>query len=192
MVVPSPLRDNPTFCRVWLVGLCFRVATGFRRIAIPWFVLDRTGSPLQLGVALAVGSLDALAAPLLGPLTDRIAERRVVAGGLVVYGLTLLSLPVAATAGRLPLWAVYLALFLLGVAQFAYHNARHTWVPRLVEALDDANALIHGTGAATRVVFLLAGGVAARRARGRRRDRRDGDPSAGGNRRQRRRRLGTR
>lgn len=155
----SLLRENREFRRLWLVGLCFRLATGVRRIAIPWFVLDRTGSPLQLGIALALGSVDALAAPVLGPLVDRLPRRTVVAGGLAGYGLTLLALPGLATVASLPLPVVYVALVALGVAHFAYHNARHAWVPELVADLDAANALIHGTGAALSAVFLLAGGI---------------------------------
>lgn len=153
------LVGNRAFRRLWLAGTLFRLAAGLRRVAVPWLVLVRTGSPLQLGIALAVGSLDLLATPLVGPLVDRHRRRTVVAGSLVGYGMTLLALPALAAVDALTTHAVYVALFLLGVSHFAYHNARHAWVPELVAELDAANAAIHGVGAAGSALFVAAGGA---------------------------------
>lgn len=157
--LPSTLRSSRTFRRLWLVGVCLQLAGGVRQIALPWLVLVETGSPLQLGITLAVGSLDALTAPVVGPLIDRLPERQVVVAGIVGYGAALLALPAAAAVEQLRLPVIYAVVAALGFTQFAYHNARHSWVPRLVEDLDAANALVHGTGVAARVGFLLVGGV---------------------------------
>lgn len=157
--LPSTLRSSRTFRRLWLVGVCLQLAGGLRQIALPWLVLVETGSPLQLGITLAVGSLDTLTAPVVGPLIDRLPERQVVVAGIVGYGATLLALPAAAAVEQLRLPVIYAVVAALGFTQFAYHNARHSWVPRLVEDLDAANALVHGTGVAARVGFLLVGGV---------------------------------
>ena len=151
--------ETRAFRRLWLAGTLFRLAAGLRRVAVPWLVLVRTGSTTELGIALAIGSLDLLVTPVVGPLIDRHRRRRVVALAVVGYAVTLLALPALAAVGALTLPAVYLALFLLGVTHFVYHNARHAWVPELVEDLDTANAAIHGVGAVGSALFVAAGGV---------------------------------
>lgn len=153
------LVENRAFRRLWLAGTLFRLAAGLRRVAVPWLVLVETGSPVQLGIALAVGSLDLVATPFVGPVVDRHRRRTVVAVSVVGYAATLLALPALAAVGVLTLPVVYVALFALGVTHFAYHNARHAWVPELVADLDAANAAIHGVGAFGSALFVAAGGA---------------------------------
>lgn len=159
MFEDSPLRTSTAFRRLWLVGLAFRLATGLRRVAVPWLVLEVTGSPLHLGVALAFGSVDVLFAPVLGAVVDRFSRRRQVAASLVGYGLVLAILPLAARAGALSVGLIYAVLGVTAVLHFAYYNARHALVPELVDDLDGANATIHGTGAALSLAFVAAGGA---------------------------------
>lgn len=153
------LRRRRPFALLWTVGLALRLAAGLRRVALPWLVVSRTGSPLQLGVTLALGSVDALLAPVVGPLVDRLPRRRVVATGVALFGGGLLALPALSAVGALSLPAVYAAVVVLGVGQFLHHVTRQAWLPELVDDLDAANAVVHGTDAASRVVFLLAGGL---------------------------------
>lgn len=159
MWLRSLFRRRRSFALLWTVGLAVRLAAGLRRVALPWLVVSRTGSPLQLGATLALGSVDALLAPVVGSLVDHLPRRRVVAAGVILFGGGLVALPALAAVGALSLPAVYAVVVVLGVGQFLHHVARQAWLPELVTDLDAANAVVHGTDAATQVVFLLAGGL---------------------------------
>lgn len=165
VAVASKSSRGSSFRRLWLVGLFVRVADGVRGVALPWLVLVQTGSPFQLGVTLALGAVDALLGPVVGPLVDRLPRRTVVGAGVVGYGVTLLALAAATRLGDPGIVAVHTAAVGVSVSQFVYHNARHAWLPELVTDLDAANAAVHGTGAAARAAFLLFGGAVTTLAR---------------------------
>lgn len=158
----SLLRSNRPFRLFWGVEAVETLATGLKDVALPWFVLAVTGSPLQLAVAFALRSApDVLVAPLIGGLLDRHSRTRLLAVGHAGTALLTAALPVLFLAGRLRVGHVYLVMLGLSVTGSLSHNASRAALPELVEdpRLDEANALLQGTRSAGRLSFLLAGGA---------------------------------
>lgn len=80
MVDRSLLGSSRRLRALWGVEAADTVATGLADIALPWFVLTVTGSPLGLGVAFALRSApDVVASPLVGGLIDRRPRSRLLA-----------------------------------------------------------------------------------------------------------------
>lgn len=66
-------------------------------IAIPWLILERTGSPAFAGLVLALSALPALlASPLSGWMVDRIGRRAVSIGADLLSAISVIAFPVLA------------------------------------------------------------------------------------------------
>ena len=108
-------RERP-FRRFWL-GFTFSVlGDGMTRVALSWFVYERTHSAEVLGWLmlcytgpLVVGGL------LAGALLDRFGRRRVMLVDNVARGVAVATVPLLAAVGRLALWHVYAVAAVYGL-----------------------------------------------------------------------------
>lgn len=139
-----------------------KLGQGLRGIAIPWLVLELTGSPLQLGIAFAVSmSPDIVVAPLSGYFIDNLPRKPMVVLSLLAGAALLAVIPFVAVVSELTPIHVYLVLGALSIAHATYHNTREAMLPDLVgdDDLDEANSLFYIVGTTLSIVFLLVGGV---------------------------------
>lgn len=157
----SLLRSNRSFRVFWGVEAVETMASGLNSVALPWFILTFTGSPLQLGLAFALRSApDVVVSPLIGGLIDRHSRTRLMAlAHASTAGLTLV-LPALYLTDQLQVLHVYLVMLCLSVTRSLSHNASRATLPDLVEQprLDEANGLLMGTRSGGRLAFLLVGG----------------------------------
>ena len=119
----------------------------FALIATPWLVLQLTGDPMALGLALALTGLPRAGFMLIGGVvTDRLSPRLVMLiADLVRLVLTAL-MAFAVLSGTIEIWMVYVFAFAFGtVAGFAM-PAEHSIVPMLVgkSDLQAGNSLMMG------------------------------------------------
>ncbi len=106
-------------------------------IAVPWLVLETTGSAAAAGLVAAASALPALlAAPVAGWLVDRFGRRAVSIGSDVLSAASAALIPVAAAIGDLTL-PVIAGLAVLG-ATFdpAGYTARRSLLPDVAEVVD--------------------------------------------------------
>lgn len=141
------------------------VANALVMVAIPWLVLERTGSAAAAGLTGAVAGLPAIAvSPVVGALVDRLGRRTVSVGSDVLSALSVGLFPVADALGGLGL-PVILALTLLG-ATFdpAGYTARKALIPDVAAAsgvgVDQVNGVHEGLFAAGWVVGPMLGALA--------------------------------
>ncbi|GAB3727110.1 hypothetical protein GCM10027590_33050 [Nocardiopsis nanhaiensis] len=105
-----------------IVGLITSEAlayTGTRlaMIAIPWFVLETTGSPAQMGlVTLFEMGAYTLARLFVGPVLDRVGQRAVSIRVDLIAAAALLAVPVLFTAGLLPFPVLLVLVTVIGLA----------------------------------------------------------------------------
>lgn len=155
------LADNPEYRRLWLAETVLTFGGGLRRVAVPWLVMELTGDPLQLGLALALGTTpDVLLAPLVGYYVDRRSRRRLMIGAALAEACVVAVVPAVGALGTLTAAHLYAVLVALSVTRAVYHNAREAALPTLVaEAdLDAANSAFYVAGTALSAVFTVAGG----------------------------------
>lgn len=154
---------NTEFRRLWSSEVMYRLSSGLRGIAVPWLVLELTGSPFQLSLAFALGVAPSmLLAPFIGYPIDHSSRTRLMVGAVLSIGTLLAVIPILHATGRLETLHVYGVLVALSVADAVYANARESLMPVVVpeEELDRANSYFHGALAGLSVVFLGVGGVA--------------------------------
>ncbi len=122
-------------------------------IAIPWLVLDATGSAAAAGLVAALSSIPGLVvSPVAGWLVDRFGRRAVSVLSDLLSALSVAALPLVALAGELT-FPVIVALAVLG-ATFdpAGYTARRTLLPDVATAarasVDRLNGIHEGVFAA--------------------------------------------
>jgi MFS family permease len=118
-----------------ITNLVSGIANGVVTIAIPWLVLERTGSVAAAGVVAAVSALPGLlAAPLAGWAVDHFGRRIVSIISDVLSGISVAAIPIVAVFTELTLpWIIGLAV-LGAVFDPAGYTARKALIPDVAEA----------------------------------------------------------
>ena len=119
----------------------------FTLVALPWLVLQLTGSPAQLGLVLAVMALPRAAFMLVGgAIVDRMSPRRVLLTARAANALLTGLLAALVLAGSIHMWMVYVLAFAIGLCTAFAYPAGGSILPQLVTPaqLQAANSLIMG------------------------------------------------
>lgn len=137
------LRLRP-FALMWTGQTVSRLGDSLYRIALSWWVLEKTGSATAMGTVLVVSSVPMLAFLLVGGVAvDRLPRFRVLLASDLVNGSVVGVVALLAAADRLEVWHVYLAGALFGLSEAFFYPAYSASIPQIVppESLPSANAL---------------------------------------------------
>jgi len=133
-------------------------------VALPWFVLETTGSPVRMSVVLAAESASMLVVGIPSSrLVARIGSRRALILCDAVWAPVTALIPILHVAGALSFpWLVVLA-FLIGVPWAAHAGSQSAVVPELlgedVGRVAQANALLQTLSRLAYFVGPALGGV---------------------------------
>src|SRR5215211_1549873 len=101
-------------------------------VAIPWFVLQTTGSAAKTGLTGGAFLLAAVVAGVVGgPVVDRIGFKRASIVADLAGALTVASIPLLFHTTGLDFWQLLLLVFLGGFLDAPGHTARQSLVPDL-------------------------------------------------------------
>ncbi|MCW2573389.1 MAG: hypothetical protein JWO88_3447 [Frankiales bacterium] len=133
-------------------------------LAVPWFVLQTTGSASKTGIAAASETIPlALAAALGGPLVDRVGARRVSVISDVVSTVGIAAIPALHATVGLHFWQLCMLIAVVGLARAPGDTARHVLVPGLVRlsetTLERATSAYDGVSRGARMVGAPLAGV---------------------------------
>lgn len=138
--------NKPAFRRLWLGLFISYIGDQFSYIALPWFVLQLTGSGLAVSSVLFASTLPRIiTGPIWGRLLDQMDPRKVMGWNAVARGLTVLALPVLHWTGHLTLEAVLVLSFLGSISAPSTDIGVRVTVPRLIGSgknLEAANGLL--------------------------------------------------
>lgn len=127
---PFARHNYRLFVAVQLTG-----STGvwMQRLAQDWLVLQLTGSPAAVGVAVALQFLPMLlVGPLSGVLVDLVPKRRILLACQSVTALLSTGLAVWDASGTTSVWVVYLCCAVLGITSAVDGPARQVFVNEVV------------------------------------------------------------
>jgi MFS family permease len=109
------------------------VGVWMQRLAQDWLVLQLTGSPAAVGVAVALQFLPMLVVgPLSGLLVDLFPKRRIMLVCQAVIALLAMALAAWAASGTITVWAVYASCVALGVTSAINQPASQVFVNEVV------------------------------------------------------------
>lgn len=154
---PSPKRSGSAlgalirqrnFRLLWIGEGVSLLGDQFYLIAMPWLVLQLTGSALAMGTVLALAGIPrALFMLVGGALTDRFSPRSVMLASNLIRMILVGLLAVLVLDGEVALWMLYAFALLFGLGDAFFYPAQTAIVPKLVknQGLQSANALMQGT-----------------------------------------------
>jgi predicted MFS family arabinose efflux permease len=133
-------------------------------VALPWFVLQTTGSVVQMGLAGAVVGIGTLVSSISGgPLVDRFGFRPASILSDVTAGAAVAAVPLLFWADALPFWLLLTLAFLISVLNAPGDLARRALVPTLARwaamPLERANAVDTAIPRLAQLAGPLIGGV---------------------------------
>jgi MFS family permease len=117
------------------MGMTFASSMGvwMQRLAQDWLVLQLTGSPAAVGIAVALQFLPMLiVGPLSGLVVDILPKRRIMMVCQFVIALLALGLAAWDASGSITVWAVYGSCIALGVTSAIDGPARQVFVNEVV------------------------------------------------------------
>lgn len=131
-------------------------------LALPWLVLQMTGSSVALGSVMMALAVPHAALMLLGgAVSDRFPARTVLAVAYIAQALCVASLAILLSAQALNLPMLYLLAFCFGVADAFTSPALRVLLPQLVatEELPRANAFMQSSNQVCVLAGSAAGGM---------------------------------
>ncbi len=143
-VHPFRVRD---FRLLWLGASVSLFGDQFYLVALPWLVLQLTGSGLALGTVLMAAAIPRAVFMLVGgAVTDRVSPRRIMIGTAWMRTLLVAGVGVLVYAHLVQLWHLYLLSFLCGMADAFSFPAHQALIPTIVtpEQLPAANSMVQG------------------------------------------------
>lgn len=110
--------------------------TGNRMVmlAIPWFVLETTGSAVKTGITGFFSFLPVVAAGFLGPIVDRMGLKRASIAADIASGISVALIPLLFHTVGLEFWQLLVLVFLGGVLDSPGETARSSLLPEAAEA----------------------------------------------------------
>jgi MFS family permease len=164
------LRHRP-FALLWSGQTISRLGDSLYRIALSWWVLEKTGSAAAMGaVALFTFAPMLLFLLIGGVLVDRLPRFRIMLIADTVNTAVVGVIAVLAQVDRLEVWHIYAASIIFGLAEAFFFPAYTASVPQTVpaEALPSANSLTNLSwqlsgivGPSLGAIIVAAGGTAA-------------------------------
>jgi MFS family permease len=101
-------------------------------IAIPWFVLQTTGSAAQTGLTAAVTALPTVIVGIFGgALVDRIGHRRTSIVSDIASGSTVALVPLLYLTVGIEFWQLLILMFVGGILDVPGRTARQSLLPEL-------------------------------------------------------------
>ncbi|HEX3551764.1 MAG TPA: MFS transporter [Thermoanaerobaculia bacterium] len=145
----------PHFRNLWLGATISLLGDQFYLVALPWLVLQLTGSSLALGTILMTAAIPRAALMLIGgAVTDRFSARRVLITTAAVRTMLVGTVAALIWLHVIQLWQLYVLTFIFGVADAFSFPAGSALIPTLVQPqqLQPANALMQTSTVLTQMV----------------------------------------
>jgi MFS family permease len=144
---PHPLRERNF--RLWLTGITISLlGDQCYLVALPWLVLQKTGSPAAMGTILMAAAIPRAVLMLMGgAISDRISPRKIMMTTASLRTLFVAAIGFLVWFDHLRVWELYALGFGFGVADAFGLPAGQAFLPSLVkrEQLLAANSVLQGT-----------------------------------------------
>jgi MFS family permease len=152
--IEHPLR-NPNY-RLWLIGgtISF-LGDQFYMLALPWLILQKTGSAVVMGAVMMAGSVPrALLMLMGGAVSDRISARKIMMTTATVRTVCVAVIGILVWFNVLQMWEIYVLAVIFGVADAFAVPAATAYLPSLLqpEQLVSASSVSQSTAQMTTIV----------------------------------------
>jgi MFS family permease len=132
-VIEHPLR-NPNY-RLWLIsGTISLLGDQFYLVALPWLILQKTGSAVAMGAVMMAGSIPrALLMLMGGVISDRMSARKIMITTAITRTICVAAIGVLIWLRVLQMWELYALAIAFGVADAFAAPASNAYLPSLLQ-----------------------------------------------------------
>jgi MFS family permease len=152
--VEHPLLNSDY--RLWLIGGTISLlGDQFYLVALPWLVLQQTGSAVAMGAIMMAGAIPrALLMLVGGAVSDRMSARKIMIGAAAARTICVTVIGVLVWLRILRTWELYALALAFGVADAFAVPAQTAYMPSLVkrEQLVAASSVSRSTAQMTTIV----------------------------------------
>lgn len=164
--VPLPAAEhplkNPNY-RLWLTGGTISLlGDQFYLVALPWLMLQQTGSAVAMGAIMMAGAIPRAALMLMGgAVSDRLSARKIMMTTATARTICVTAIGLLVWLRALETWELYLLAFAFGVADAFAAPAQSAYMPSLVrrEQLVAASSVSQSTMQLTTIVGPIPAGL---------------------------------
>jgi MFS family permease len=131
--IEHPLR-NPNY-RLWVTGSTISfLGDQFYMLALPWLILQKTGSAVAMGAVMMAGSVPrALLMLMGGAVSDRISARKIMMTTATVRTICVTVIGFLVWYNVLQMWQIYVLAVIFGVADAFAVPATTAYLPSLLQ-----------------------------------------------------------
>src|SRR5512133_2198419 len=165
MNILSSLKHRP-FALLWIGQTTSRLGDSLHRIALAWWVLEKTGSATAMVTVFVLSQIPLLIFLLIGGIVvDRFPRLRIMFLSDLLSGVVVTFIAVFAWLDLLQIWHIYVASLLFGFVEAFFFPAYQSVIPQITptDMLTSANSLNGVSGRLTGIIgpMIGAGLVAA-------------------------------
>lgn len=135
---------NRNFTLLWVGKIISQLGDKFYAIALAWWILIKTNSPVTMGLFLFVSAFPAILLGLYGGvLADRLNRKILLVVTDLIRGALVLAISLLSAANSLSVWHLFVVGFLLSITTAFFEPSIQAIVPDIVEneKLTKANGL---------------------------------------------------
>jgi MFS family permease len=158
--IEHPLRNRNW--RMWLIGGTISLLVDqFYLVALPWLVLQQTGSAVAIGAIMMTGAIPrALLMLFGGAVSDRMSARKIMMGTATARTICVTVIGALVWLRVLQTWELYGLAFSFGVADAFAAPAQSAYMPSLVkrEQMVAASSVGQSTAQLTSIVGPIPAG----------------------------------
>jgi len=143
------------FTLLWSGQTISRLGDSLYRIALAWWVLEKTGSAAIMGTVLIFSTVPMLLFLLIGGVVvDRFNRARLMLASDLLRGIVVVIVAGLAVSQQLEVWHIFLASTIFGIVDAFFQPAYTSIVPDLTpsEALPSANSMTSLSGQAAGII----------------------------------------
>lgn len=158
---PHPLRERP-FRMLWIGSTISLLGDQCYLVALPWLVLQMTGSAVAMGTILMSAAIPRSVLMLIGgAVTDRVSPRKVMMTTASARTVLVAAIGFLLWYHQLHLWELYVLGFAFGVADAFAYPASGAFLPSLVkrDQMIAASSIFQSTTQLTSIVGPAPAGI---------------------------------
>ena len=148
------------FALLWTGQTASRLGDSLHRIALAWWVLEKTGSAAAMGTVLVLSQIPLLIFLLIGGIVvDRFPRLRILFWSDVLSGIVVTFIAIFSWLNLLQIWHIYIASLIFGFLEAFFFPAYQSVVPQITppDLLTSANSLNGLSGRITGIVGPMLG-----------------------------------
>jgi MFS family permease len=150
------------FAFLWSGQSISRVGDSVYRLALSWWVLEKTGSATIMGTVLILAFTPMLIFLLIGGVAvDRFSRTKLMLASDLLRGVVVLLVTILAYTNQLEIWHIYVATVVFGFVESFFQPAYVALIPDILPAnsLPSANSLTSVSGQLAGVIGPAIGAI---------------------------------